>query len=426
MNENFLNLHVLVTTSVANPNRDDAGAPKQVTYGGATRHRMSSQAMTRSKRVAYELTAGGDQITWRAKGGMVTLATTMATDLALQSGQPLTAAERTALQVLLATGVNALVINREKALKAAQTRARLKTDRDAKAAATAAGKGEVAPETETLIKDDADLETGKKDTLVWLAEHELLKLVTTSLAQLRSGSKAVDFVNKKGRTASLSIAAFGRMFAFRPDLQNEAAVQRSHAFTTHAADIEPDYFTAVDDLPAVDSGSGAGHLDLNQFGGGVFYWHTNIDRRQLWDTWTPGTDDAVTRERLTVFFEALLLALPSGKQATTAHKTVPDAVLAVSAKTPIALHQAFETPIRASSAGYRDASLAALLDEHERVRAFTPRQVPSNARFAGTLEVKLSEHITAEPSLDSLVASCVEWALAGRTAHSNAEPTPET
>ena len=111
MNENFLNLHVLVTTSVANPNRDDTGAPKQVTYGGVARQRMSSQAMTRSKRLAYELAAGGDQITWRAKGGMVTLATTMATDLALQSGQPLTAAERTALQVLLATGVNALVIN---------------------------------------------------------------------------------------------------------------------------------------------------------------------------------------------------------------------------------------------------------------------------------------------------------------------------
>lgn len=409
MNMNFLNLHVLTTTSIANQNRDDSGAPKQVTYGGSTRHRLSSQAMTRAKRVSYELAVGGDQITWRAKSGMIDMALGQATDLAVQNGQPLTIEETSKLQVMLTTGVNALVINKDKAIKQALERAKAKATRDAKNS-TETSEG-VAP---VLAVEDAT-ETGKKDTLVWLAEHELKDLVSKSLGALRNGTEPGDFVNAKGRTASLSIAAFGRMFAFRPDLQNEAAVQRSHAFTTHAADVEPDYFTAVNDLPLAEDGSGAGHLDLNQFGGGVFYWHANFDRAQLWNTWIAPRDETQTRERLTAFFESLLLALPSGKQTTTAPKTVPDAILAVPATSPIALHQAFEAPIR-SAGGYRERSLTALLDAHDKVRAFTPRQFGPTAHLAGTIDGKPYEHITAQPSLDTLVSACVDWALAGRPA----------
>lgn len=407
MNPNFLNLHVLTTTSIANQNRDDSGAPKQVTYGGATRHRLSSQAMTRAKRVAYELAVGGDQITWRAKSGMVVMALQLATDLAAQNGQPLTAQEHSKVEVMLTTGVNALVINKDKAIKQAQERVKAKATRDAKSTSPATEGAAAA-----VVDDDAS-DTGKKDTLVWLAEHELKDLVNQSLVALRTGTEPGNFVNPKGRTASLSIAAFGRMFAFRPDLQNEAAVQRSHAFTTHAADIEPDYFTAVNDLPLAADGSGAGHLDLNQFGGGVFYWHANIDRGQLWNTWIAPIDQTETRERLTVFFEALLLALPSGKQTTTAPKTVPDAILAVPATSPIALHQAFETPVR-SAGGYREESLKALLEAHDKVRAFTPREFGPTAHLAGTLDAKPYDHITTEPSLDTLVSACVDWALAGR------------
>jgi CRISPR system Cascade subunit CasC len=409
----FLNLHILHTTSVANQNRDDSGAPKQVTYGGATRLRLSSQAMTRAKRVDYETTAGGDQITWRAKGGMTTLALKIATDLAAQNGEPLSKPESEALERAIAKGINALVINADKAIKQNKERAKAKAARDKKTNADTPDAAVEAPADD----DEDSQETGKKDTLVWLAEHELTALVKKNLVALRGGSTPDDFVNKKGRTTSLSIAAFGRMFAHRPDLQNEAAVQRSHAFTTHAADIEPDYFTAVNDLPLTENGNGAGHLDLNQFGGGVFYWHANIDRAQLWRTWIAPSDETDIRDRLTVFFESLLLALPSGKQATTAPKTSPDAVLAVPATSPIALHQAFEAPIRSDlreGGGFRAPSLQALLETHHKVRAFTPRQFGATAHFASTLDTKPSEHITTESSLDALVDACVEWTVAGR------------
>lgn len=430
MNDHFLNLHVLVTSSVANANRDDTGAPKQVTYGGVTRHRLSSQAMTRAKRIGYELDAGGDQVTWRSKSQMTELAMCSALDLSRQNGAPLTDAEQISLRKLLAVEITSLVVNREKALAATATRAKAK-------AATAKAKVKAGPApTDDRADDDSDdggsanegsadgdsaataddaAETGKKDTLVWLAEHEINSLVQRSLTALRTGASAGDFVNVGGRTQSLSIAAFGRMFAFRPDLQNEAAVQRSHAFTTHAADIEPDYFTAVDDL---ETGSGAGHLDMAQYGGGVFYWHCNVDRRQLWDTWDAGSDDELTRSRLTGFFEQLLCAQPSGKQATTAHKTMPDAVLVVPAGSPVALHQAFEAPIPSDAGGgFRVPSVEALLAQHERIRAFTPRQFPAGAHYAGTLEAPTSRNqptITTQASLDDVVDVCVEWVLAGR------------
>ncbi len=240
--DNFLNLHVLVTSAVANANRDDTGAPKQVTYGGVTRHRMSSQAMTRAKRTDFELTASGDQVSWRSTTGTLALAMTMATDLATQTGQTLTDAERTALTAQMTKAVSSLMMNRVKAEKAAAERARA-----AKAKAVAAGTDTAADGDTDPGDDGSDL--GKKDTLTWLAEHEVRRLVTTSLAKVRTGTDPGDFVNPDGHTQALSIAAFGRMFAFRRDLQNEAAVQRSHAFTTHSANIEPDYFTAVDDLP---------------------------------------------------------------------------------------------------------------------------------------------------------------------------------
>ena len=412
MNDNFLNLHILTTTSIANQNRDDTGAPKQVTYGGVTRHRLSSQAMTRAKRVAYELSAGGDQVTWRAKSGMTLRAQTMAIDLAQQQGNPLTEQERTEILVLLTTAVTKLVINQDKAEKAKVERTKEKADRSAKDAKNAEAEGliVVAP------TDSGEDTGGKKDTLVWLAEHELAQLVEQSLQVLRAGAETVAFVNEKGRTQSLAIAAFGRMFAASPALQNEAAVQRSHAFTTHAADIEPDYFTAVNDLPLTKDGAGAGHLDINQFGGGVFYWHANIDRKQLWATWIAGTDEESIRDRLTTFFDALFLALPSGKQATTAPKTVPDAILVVPASSPVALHQAFECPISAEKVGggYRTSSLTALLDTHEQVRKFTPRQFESASHVAGTLDVSSTEHVIASESLDSLLEVCVNWVLAGR------------
>ena len=419
MNDNYLNIHVLFTTGVANMNRDDSGAPKQVTIGGATRNRHSSQAMTRPKRLMFEQSAPGERTTWRAKTGMAELTLAKLIDLASQSGKPLTTDEEKEATELIAKEISSLVQNKEKAEKAARA-ARERSRKKAEAAASASSTQTEAndEETPTGAEIGADAEAGgPKDTLVWLAEHEVNALALQVLNQLRSDASIDDFVGKNGRTQSLTIAAFGRMFAFRPDLQNEAAIQRSHAFTTHATSIEPDYFTAVDDLPTNVQGAGAGHLDLAQYSSGVNYWHCNIDRDQLWSTWIAPVDPTKTRAQLVDLITALLLAQPNGRQTTTASKTVPDAVLAVPATAPIALHQAFEAPVKATAKGFRQPSVDALLAEHARTVAFTPRQFPLPAHYAGTItptDPTDPVGVTSHVSLDDVIDVIVDWILAGR------------
>lgn len=421
MNDNYLNIHILFTTGVANMNRDDSGAPKQVTIGGATRNRHSSQSMTRPKRLMFEQSAPGERTTWRAKTGMAELALAKLIDLANQSGKPLTAEDQVKATERISKAIRDLVQNKKKAEKAAKERSAKKTEKAATSAAPSLGEttdaqgeanGEESP-TGADVSTDADA-GGPKDTLVWLAEHEVDALALKVLNSIRSDANIDDFVGKNGRTQSLTIAAFGRMFAFRPDLQNEAAIQRSHAFTTHATSIEPDYFTAVDDLPTNEQGAGAGHLDLAQYSSGVNYWHCNIDRRQLWSTWIAPVDPAKTRAQLVDLITALLLAQPNGKQTTTASKTVPDAVLAVPATAPIALHQAFEAPVKATAEGFRQPSVDALLAEHARTVAFTPRQFPVAAHYAGTVTPTDQAGVTSHVSLDDVIDVIVDWILDGR------------
>ena len=45
--------------------------------------------------------------------------------------------------------------------------------------------------------------------------------------------------------------------------------------------VEQDYFTARDDRPQDEQGSGAGHLDVKHFGAGVYYTYVCLDRTLL-------------------------------------------------------------------------------------------------------------------------------------------------
>ena len=220
-----------------------------------------------------------------------------------------------------------------------------------------------------------------------------------------------------GRTDSLAIAAFGRMFAQRSDLSIEAAIQRAHAFTTHATANEVDYFTAVDDLRHGDKG--AGHLSYSQLTGGVYYWHANVDCRQLLATWTAADDP---HRRLTALFDALFLALPTGKQNTAAHHTPPPVVLAVPAKIPASLQTAFETPIQARShSGYLTPSITGLFTEHHRTVDALPSRFSlgpyPRGRYAGTADIDagITRGVDRAASLDELAAWCAEQILATET-----------
>ena len=50
----YIDIHILQTLPPSNPNRDDTGAPKTATFGGARRMRISSQAIKRATRLDFE------------------------------------------------------------------------------------------------------------------------------------------------------------------------------------------------------------------------------------------------------------------------------------------------------------------------------------------------------------------------------------
>lgn len=387
----FLNLHVLFTFAAGNPNRDDTGTPKSVVYGGVERSRISSQAMTRAKRTYFEADTTGET-TYRSVLAGRRIAE-LVTELLRSSGQEVDDDLKAEATRLGQREANGLVMDAKKADQAAQ-------------ALSTAELEQLSDEQKAKRVEDAGA------TLTWLAEVEMRSAATKIADKLKDKDvvvKAEDLVAGT-RTDSLSIAAFGRMFAERPDLQTEAAVQRAHAITTHQVVTEVDYFTAVDDLRTEDAG--AGHINAAQLTGGVYYWHANVDRGQLSESWS-GLSQEDAGERLEAFIEALCLALPSGKENTSAHQGLPALVLAVPAATPASLVAAFERPVR-SRGGLLAPSIAQLLAELEAQRAGRPSHF--GAAFVSVLTAS-TEALDADAAtrLDSLdQVSLEELARRGR------------
>lgn len=326
----FVNIHILHTLPFANPNRDDTGAPKSCLFGGTTRSRLSSQSLKRAARQWFEGESGAD-LTWRSKHNADQL-TKLAIEILEGNGQTVDDAER------------------DRLLKAAKTKVKVLT-----------GKAEEA-----------------RETLVWIAEDEARK-AAQQLAR-KHAEPALDLDDVlSGRTESLTIAGFGRMFANRPELQLEAAVQVAHAFTTHAQQIDLDYFTAVDDLTRSfdpEAGAGAGHLDIAEFTSGVYYRFLSIDTAQLRHGWEPlgdGTRSDEVLGRLATWLRALVEMLPSGKENVAAHHTIPSYVMVTFGDRPLSYAPAFENAVSAdkADAGFLRPSVDRLADYAARVARAT-------------------------------------------------------
>jgi len=145
---------------------------------------------------------------------------------------------------------------------------------------------------------------------------------------------------------------FGRMLAEDPALNLDAACQVAHAISTHRANMEFDFFTAVDDLQG-DGETGAGMMGITGFNAATFYRYATIDFDQL----VRNLDGNLELAKKTVkgFLKASALAIPSGKQTSFAAQNPPTFLMAVVRKESAtwSMANAFEKPINA----YGDTSL---------------------------------------------------------------------
>jgi CRISPR system Cascade subunit CasC len=406
---NFLTVHTLTSLPFHNRNRDDRGQPKQLREGGKIRSYMSSQSRKRSMRVGYERFAtdfdglnGSVRSKTIAEAGLE-----RAVEIAAERGiadfdrrDALRRARETVKSLTTSAGKTATKAETaaekrrelyERKIAGSDSYEQLLADFDEKAAALKA-KAEATGEA-------VDDSTG--DTAVWVTDQEIENLATAlvnSTSDIQSNS-VFDSV-----TSSLANSAFGRMMAANPGLSIEAAVAVTPAVTTHAIQVNIDYFTAVDDRRA----KGAAHLDQASYTSGVYYASSTFDRRQLRNTWS-GFGSADTDELLGEFVRHVVLDLPQGKKNATAADTFPSVIIAEQQRARTGYQ--FQTPVEAdANGGFLKPSQDEIYRQANRARAFDPRHFGKTV-VSGTEAFEFPSQIAGAEvaNMEDLTAFIVEW-----------------
>jgi len=312
-----IEVHLIQNFAPSNLNRDDTGQPKTATFGGFRRARISSQCSKRSARL-----------------------------LLRESG-------------LVSVGERTKLLKRE---LASRLRAEGRTDEQI----------EIALNTflsQFYSKMDGK-DSSKTAVLLFVSRQEMDQV--TEVIQLHwdrlSAGKKIEGKEAKEVTAKLSkaemsadIALFGRMLAEQPERNTDGSCQVAHPISTHKVDMELDYFTAVDDLnPEEDPG--AGMIGTVGYNSACYYRYALVDRDQLarnlagkterekggWIEPLVAADYAEADKVIRAFLEAMVYAIPTGKQNSFAAQNLPSFGLFVRRQggVPISLANAFATPVR--------------------------------------------------------------------------------
>ena len=284
---NLIELHIIQSFPVSCLNRDDVGSPKSALFGGVTRARISSQCLKRASRMlAREEHEGFQGIRSR------------------HLLEPFTAALKNA-------GM-------------AETSA-----------------AEKAAEICSLFSKADSKDPKQVTTAVYLSPGEIAQIATA----IAGGEDAKKAIKNANRLDAADISLFGRMVANDATLNVEGAAMFSHALSTHRADNEVDFFSAVDDMKGAAEDAGAGMIGTLEFNSATYYRYCalNLD--------------------LLAFIKAVLLSVPGARQNSMNAGTLPHEVLGIR-KTkgqPLQLINAFEAPVKASDQGFAAESLTRMM-----------------------------------------------------------------
>lgn len=319
-----LELHALHTVPPSNLNRDDTGSPKTAIYGGVRRHRVSSQSWKRAIRQHFSTVLDTSDLGYRTKRIVELVANRI---------------QKTSTD-----------IDREQALHLAET--------VVKAAGLKVEEKKGKAETQALLfASDSQINRLAEIAVAAHSEDDFEKAVKE-----RTPKKILQEKN------SIDIALFGRMVASDKDLNVDAACQVSHAISTHAAEVEFDYFTAVDDFKTEGEAedAGAGMIGTVEFTSSTLYRYANVNLDRLQDNL--GNVDATARAAAALV-ESFVRAMPTGKANTFANNTLPDVVvITVRNDSPVNLVNAFESPV-VSTDGYRVESVRRLVEATREVES---------------------------------------------------------
>ena len=328
----LLELHILQSFPVSCLNRDDVGSPKTAVFGGANRARISSQCLKRAIREHAR-----QNFPNACFNGQRTRLIVEPLKQALQKhgmddkevdtyakgiADLLAGFDEGKTKVLLflspseidTLANNLILITKEKSEK---------------------DKLDKILEDKKKSKDQKD----KKDTENKKSakeEREILKKLKKNL----DSSDATD------------IAIFGRMVANDSSLTLEGAGMFSHALSTHYAENEIDFFSAVDDRKTLEDDSGAAMLGSLEYNSAVYYRYAALNLDLLFQDTHLGKLAPQERKNLVdAFIRSTLIAVPKARQNSMNANTLPAFVLGTIKEKgqPIQLINAFEEPVRATN-----------------------------------------------------------------------------
>ena len=350
----FVDIHVLHSVPFSNLNRDDNGAPKTVRFGDRNRARISSQCQKRAARIHMQnndaaIVVGAARRTRR-------LPTEVAEHLEGTAAftRGLEKAKFAAAAVFGALGINPYKgdLGETDILTFLPAGA---GERIADVISAAVNSDdEIAAFFEKRYKAHAKA-TGKKRGEQFKGTVKGLKAdFKEFVADVQAVFEEVNPV----------IALTGRMSTALPGSTVDGAVQVAHAFTTHTSSNEPDFFTAVDDHPAEDTG--AGHMGDSDYVTGVFYQYASIDILQFRKNCK--IDDQTAAEAVAAFVESFAEAASGAKKTGTAPHTPPSLVMVnIRADRQVNYANAFERPIAADRrGGFIEPSVKALVKKSKR------------------------------------------------------------
>ena len=311
----YVQAHMLTAYPAANPNRDDLGRPKTVQMHGALRLRISSQSLKRALRMSPVFQ---DQLA----GHMGQRTRRIGVELqkmAQERGASEEDATRIASDITSVWGK----IDADK----------LENDGEVVLSALAF----ISPEEQALMREAVEFAIAGNETPT---RNKMAKAI------LRHTDGAVD------------IAMFGRFTSGEKgdgdagkdklnivEFCRDAAVQISHPFTTHAALVEDDFYTGVDDMADITESRGAAMTGDMQLGSGIYYTYASVNIDLL--ARNLSGDTALAAQGLKALVEALATASPGGKANSFAHHPRASFLrLTVGGQQPCNLSMAFSQPVQ--------------------------------------------------------------------------------
>lgn len=318
----FLNMHILISHSPSCLNRDDMNMQKSAQFGGVRRVRISSQSLKRAIRTSdyYKQYLYSPSIRTKSLGKLVAK-----------------------FQHELAVDFDAALVQKTFELVTEKEGIAIEMTADA-----------VAPWSLEEMRRLCKIVQQHQE----LDDKKLSKLMKDETNSLRQALEH-----------SLDIALSGRMMTSGLLSNIQGSLSLAHAITTHQVDADIDWFTAVDDLTQDDGEQGAGHLDTQEFGAGVFYRYGSLDLRQL----QGNLGDADERKVLDIaahMVHLLATVVPDAKQRTFAAHNLADLVMVSFGHIPVSGANAFEQPVQRANkeGGFLAPSIRAFENYIEKVR----------------------------------------------------------